>query len=155
MSIGYFGPMGGGIFNPGQNGGGGFDLNQNGLPIPNQNGLPGIPGSQNGGVAPVIGPPGSQNGNLLPATTQNGAPLPTQNAPLGLGQNANPIEHVIANLGIHPESSLAAAFRAIHGVLMAHMAAEAARVAHATHGAHPGLGFGRPGGPIHPGPVLQ
>ena len=70
-------------------------------------------------------------------------------------QFQNPIEHVIARLGINPHSGLAQAFRAIHGILTAHLAAQAAQVAHASHGAHPALGMGHPGGAVHPGPVLQ
>ena len=137
--------------------------------LPNSQTDPSLPGYVFSGAqtSPLL----SQTGGQLPPADQRpvdpgvfglpghvasgGLPVPIPSTTDQAPHLQAPIEHVIANLGIHPQSGLAQAFRAIHGVLMAHMAAQAARVAHASHGAHPPLGMGRPGGPIHPGPVLQ
>jgi hypothetical protein len=133
--------------------------NQNGAPIPNQNDY--VPGSQNGGVSPlVLGPLGSQNGALLPPANQNGVPAQGQNGGLPGPQNGpqngagHDIEAVIHNLGIHPQSGLAQAFRAIHAALTQHLVAQLQHAASA--GTYPHALFNL-GAPVHqrPGPVLQ
>ena len=173
--IGLFGPNGYNGVTPngyvppplmaGPNGVGGLPIPQ--IPGDATTGLPPGPNGQTLPIQPrpvdpgVFGLPGFHSGAGLPipipSTTDTppafpGLPggihepglLPAQS--VHAAQAQNPIEHVIARLGIHPQSGLAQAFRAIHTVLAHHLASQAA---------HMHVPVGRPGGPVRPGPTLQ
>ncbi len=116
-------------------------LTGNGLPGPQTgvtsgpNGLP-LVGSRpvDPGVFGLPHPAQAQTNTVVPAAASHA--------------NSGDIEHVIARFGIHPNSGLAHAMRAIHTALTAHLAAEAARIAHAVPHASTG------GQMNHPGPAL-
>ena len=139
--IGYFGPHGGGV-----------------VPIPPRPVDP-----------PIFQTPGFGH---APQPVGMGLPVPIPEQPQAqaieaaqgsLNPVTSPIEHVIANFGIHPNSGLAHAMRAIHAALAAHLEAQA------THNrAQVGRGLSEPGqlffnpahhpapvAPVRPGPVLQ
>jgi len=134
--IHWFGPGGAGVYYP--------------QPSPTGSGLP----------IPI--PPTTDTASPFPEIRSPGLETAAQpNGPFGL--QPNPIESVIARLGIHPQSGLAQAFRAIHSALTTHLAQQAAHNrAQVGHGlTEPSLIFHNPTvhhpAPVHqrPGPVLQ
>jgi len=135
-------------------------------------GLPGGPSpSPIDGGLPIPIPSTTDQTPQMPGIMSPGLETATQpHGPFGLtGAHGNmlspinPIDTVIARLGIHPHSGLAQAFRAIHAALTQHLAEQAAHNrAQVGHGlAEPGLIFHTPqahsAAPVHqrPGPVLQ